>query len=564
MASEITASSMGQAIGLGYRTKDIGPQLMQFQASELARRSAEKNAAKKEKKAEYDKTLDKIIDLSGADVHKVFREELNKIADDAKAKVTKFNNEGDYEGMKTAIFDMTKAVSDYKLKTTNLRGIETAASTGTQLVPNDIISTFSGNKFVEIPIDNQEYMLSLGWEVDPLNRMYTNKAGFKPKDTLNEIMTSPMPTKEVLMANGSVVEFKKDPSQAGFSESGSDVYVPTPQYWDSVVNAKLQDPEFVANELKRITHNDGKSYAKVAAEKRAAMAAPTGADPKSFSILEVNRAIVKENLDNEIRDTWIKNHTLSDTRNVAPKVTTSGNNNKNNKNQVNPTSVIGSEHLESAVRDQINKDYKEFKDYTDRQLIDIARKDAALLSPQEKKIRGFFDNIVNVQKKELAHTRYPTVQVALKTDNLTPPSLKDKTLKKLDEIYYNTDKQQFYARFSTTAAESGATAQVLEKEIPLTVADLQYLRSATGNEPTLKTAFDNLDGNAAAGRYETIDGYITRNSTGVGSRAGMTRISQAQYNKGFADSKKAMKANNGHVLTKEEYDALLATNNKYR
>jgi hypothetical protein len=546
MAAEITASSMGESIGLGYRTKDIGPQLMQFQASELARRSAEKNAEKKEKKADYDKALDKIFNLGNTDVHKVFRKEMNGLADDAKVKVTKANNEGDTEGITNAIFDFTRAVSDYKDKTTNLRKVETAASSKSELVPNDIISSFSGDKFVAVPDESQEYMLSLGWEVDPINRMFTNKAGFKPKDSLNEIMTSPMPTKDVLLANGSKAEFKKDPTQPGFSISGADVYKPTPQYWDAVVNAKLQDPEFVANELMRITrNNDGQSYAKLAAEKRAAMAGP-GGDPSTIAIIDVNRAIVKENLDNTVRDTWINNHTIRDDKNVKPVSVSSGNNN-NKDPKPNSADIHTFTHIPTADRAQIiaaakrNNRYPGIEYMTDEAIANIVTADAL------STFGTFGAKAIKNKRNSFG------VIISSTTETVALPSFASKPVA-LSGLYYDKSKGKLYATGNTQIVVSNsvpATDQFVQFEV--SKADLRAIRSASVSNKGLKEAIAQFDLNAASKGYPTTDG-ILKDQTSTPPK----KISNAEWNRLFKLSQ-AQPGNSN--LTEAQFATWMLDNN---
>jgi hypothetical protein len=235
MAEGITASSMGQAIGLGYRTKDIGPQLMQFQASELARRSQEKAIAKKEKKNEYDKMLEKVINVGNTQVHKTLQKELNAAVDKTRAEVTTFSNTGDTEGMLKSYVNLFNTVKVLEGQTKNYVGVEDATKTKSQLVPYEIINSISGDVYK--PINDQaqmDYLSSIGWAVDPVNKMYTNEKGYKPRTTLNEILTTPMPTKEVLLATGSVPTFVEDPTRKGYNKSASEVFVPSDKLWYSV------------------------------------------------------------------------------------------------------------------------------------------------------------------------------------------------------------------------------------------------------------------------------------------------------------------------------------------
>ena len=369
MAEGITASSMGQAIGLGYRTKDIGPQLMQFQASELARRSQEKAIAKKEKKAEYDKSMEKLINAGNTQVHKTLQKDLNAAVDKARGEITTFNNTGDTEGMLKSYVNLYNTVKVLEGQTKNYNAVEEATKTKSQLVPYEIINSISGEKFV--PINEpakMDYLSSIGWAVDPVNKMFTNERGYKPRTTLNEILTSPMPSKETLLATGSVQTFQEDPTRKGYSKSASEVLVPTDKLWYSVVDSKLQDNEFVANEIIRITEDKSQNYATLSQNARTTLAGLNpGINPSEIPIADVNRQIIRTNLDETVKPKWLADHTYGERKSVEPKATPTPKP-KDDKNQVNPTSVIGSEHLSLAFGNAV-RGIPEFKNHTDKQII---------------------------------------------------------------------------------------------------------------------------------------------------------------------------------------------------
>jgi hypothetical protein len=533
MAAEITASSMGESIGLGYRTKDIGPQLMQFQASVLARRSAEKSAAKKEKKAEYDKIMDKFFTIGTGKTHTSIQKEFNTANDQTKKEVETALMNDDRDTAMQLIYEAAKRSNDYADRTKNYDGIEEAYRSGSKIVPEDVVNSIKGDKFTKVDGNQTTFLNALGYQFDDKTQQYIAQ-GFDKKNTLEELRSVPKPTKEMFDQYQVTPNFSEEKALTGYYKKGTMVYVPTDKMFLDVVGQKVQDPSFVANEVNRIAQNNSKTYVQLATATQADMAEKNrlaGID-KPITAEEVNRQMVINDLTLNHKDQWIKEHTIGEDRNPIP---VGGGSKAGGKEgwKPNPTSVSGTEHLSLAFGKAV-RGIAEFKDYTDKQIIEITKKDPALLSPGEKAIKVKLDAF-NKGRKEVIHTRYPSVQLAQTTDFLTLPGRKSVVTQKIDEIYYDKDNKKFFARLSTTGSQSGASAQVMDQQIPLSVEDLKHIRSAAVKDATVRTAIAELDGNAKAGKYETIDDYINRAS---GKITAKKKITKAQFDAAFAEERK--------------------------
>ena len=521
MASEITASSMGQAIGLGYRTKDIGPQLMQFQAGELARRSAEKNAEKREKKAEYDKIMDKFFTIGTGKTHRSIQGEFNTANDKTKKEVETALMNDDRDTAMQLIYEAAKRSNYYADRTKNYDGIEEAYRSGNKIVPEDVVNSIKGDKFTGVDGNQMTFLNALGYQYDDKTQQYIAQ-GFDKKNTLEELRSIPKPTKEMFVKYEVTPKFSEEQARAGYYKKGSEVYVPTDKMFLDVVTQKVQDPSFVANEVNRIAQNNSKTYVQLATATQADMDAKNKANGVDVPITaeEVNRKMVINDLMLNHKDQWIREHTIGEDRNPIPAGGGGSRATKDNKFQANPTAVVGTEHLTKGFRKNITESYPDFKDYTDKQLIQISKKPMNQLTAKEKNVKMLFDSY---DRKNLSytHTDYPTVQVQLPTDNLTLSGSKKNVTQKVDTIYYNTDAGQFYATLSSTGTGGGASAQVLEQQIPLGVEDLQALRNVATNDKRLEAALNELDGNAANYGYETIDDWIATNAKAVKGKTGV-------------------------------------------
>lgn len=524
---------MGQAIGLGYRTKDIGPQLMQFQAGELARRSAEKSAARKEKKAEYDKIMDKMFTIGTGKTHTSIQKEFNAANDQTKKEVETALMNDDRDTAMQLIYEAAQRSNYYADRTKNYDGIEEAYRSGNKIVPEDVITSIKGDKFTGVDGNQMTFLNALGYQFDPKTNQYIMQ-GFDKKNTLEELRSVPKPTKEMFDQFQVKPKFIEEQAQAGFYKKGTEVYVPTDAMFLEVVKQKVQDPSFVANEVNRIAQNNSKTYVQLATATQADMDAKNKANGIDVPITaeEVNRQMVINDLTLNHKDQWIKEHTIGEDRNPIP----AGGGSRSGKKEgwkPNPTSVSGTEHLSLAFGNAV-RGIPEFKNYTDKQIIEIIRKDPSLYSPGEKAIKVKLDKF-NSGRKEVIHTRYPSVQLAQTTDYLTLPGRKTSVTQKIDEIYYDRDNKKFFARLSTTGSQSGASAQVMDQQIPLSVEDLKHIRSAAVKDATVRTAIAELDGNAKAGKYETIDDYINRAS---GINAAKKKVTKAQFDAALAEERK--------------------------
>jgi hypothetical protein len=518
MAEDITASSMGQAIGLGYRTKDIGPQLMQFQAGELARRSAEKNAARKEKKAEYDKLMDKMFTIGTGKVHTSIQKEFNTANDNTKKEVETALLNDDRDKAMQLIYEAAQRSNYYADRTKNYDGIEEAYRSGNKIVPEDVVNSIKGDKFTGVDGNQMTFLNALGYQFDSKTNQYIMQ-GFDKKNTLEELRSVPKPTKEMFDQYKVTPKFSEEQARAGYYKKGTEVYVPTDAMFLDVVKQKVQDPSFVANEVNRIAQNNSKTYVQLATATQADMAEKNrmaGVD-KPITAEEVNRQMVINDLTLNHKDQWIKEHTIGEDRNPIP-----AGGGKSGKDVVppNPADIIGSEHINNDLRKLINQRQPSFKNKPDG---DILRMIQNPKTDQEKAVAKMFQGYTSQGKS--ATVNYPGVMVSEANDNFTIPS-NGKTVA-ITEIFYNTDDNQFYLTSQKTAGKLGVTERIMPGQFPLTEKDLNAMKSrASGGNAALKDALEKLNANAAVYDYPTIDAWINKKKGG-GTRSVNTTSSNA-------------------------------------
>jgi hypothetical protein len=515
MAEEITASSMGQAIGLGYRTKDIGPQLMQFQAGELARRSAEKNAAKREKKADYDKIMDKFFTIGTGKTHTSIQKEFNAANDKTKKEVETALMNDDRDTAMQLIYEAAQRSNYYADRTKNYDGIEEAYRTGSKIVPEDVVNSIKGDKFTGVDGNQMTFLNALGYQYDDKTQQYIAQ-GFDKKNTLEELRSIPKPTKEMFDQYKVGPKFSEEQARAGYYKKGTEVYVPTDAMFLDVVKQKVQDPSFVANEVNRIAQNNSKTYVQLATATQAEMVEKNklaGVD-KPITGEEVNRQMVINDLTLNHKDQWIKEHTIGEDRNPIP---AGGGKGKSDKDEVppNPADIIGSEHINNKLRKLINERQPSFKNKPDSDILKMIQNPK---TDQEKAVAKMFQAVTS--KGKLATVNYPGVMVSEANDNFTIPS-NGKTVA-ITEIFYNTDDNQFYLTSQKTAGKLGVTEKIMPGQFPLTEKDLNAMKSrASGGNAALKDALAKLNANAESQGYPTIDAWIN-GKKGGGTRSANT------------------------------------------
>ena len=517
MAEDITASSMGQAIGLGYRTKDIGPQLMQFQAGELARRSAEKNAARKEKKADYDKIMDKFFTIGTGKTHTSIQKEFNAANDNTKKEVETALMNDDRDKAMQLIYEAAQRSNYYADRTKNYDSIEDAYRTGSKIVPEDVVNSIKGDKFTGVDGNQMTFLNALGYQYDDKTQQYIAQ-GLDKKNTLEELRSIPKPTKEMFDQYKVTPKFSEEQARTGYYKKGTEVYVPTDAMFLDIVKQKVQEPSFVANEVNRIAQNNSKTYVQLATATQADMAEKNrlaGVD-KPITAEEVNRQMVINDLTLNHKDQWIKEHTIGEDRNPIP---VGGG--KSGKDVVppNPADIIGSEHINNDLRKLINQRQPSFKNKPDGDILKMIQDPK---TDQEKAVAKMFQAVTS--KGKLATVNYPGVMVSEPNDNFTIPS-NGKTVA-ITEIFYNTDEEQFYLTSQKTAGKLGVTEKIMPGQFPLTIKDLNAMKSrASGGNAVLKDALEKLKANAESQGYPTIDAWINKKKGGSTRSANTTPAS---------------------------------------
>jgi hypothetical protein len=526
MAEDITASSMGQAIGLGYRTKDIGPQLMQFQAGELARRSAERNAAKKEKKAEKDKFLEKLIPYETKNLNKKVQQDAIDYMAEARKRITDRVKEQDMEGATKEFVIMAQDMNQLEKESVSFDNLQLKMQDPSQLIIKDVSDWASStDPEKRKPTQDQvEQWAALGIPYDPKTNTIDYR-GIKIRNDIAEF-DNYKPDKEVFIQNGVTPITRVQPKVAGQLSQVTQVYVPNPAMYDAHRERLLSDNEFVANAVNRISRERKMSYGDLAIETQKQMIIddPTLEGKVTYNM--VNKQIARNDYNQKInKDKWISEHTVDENMNPVPRATGGG---KSGKDDVppNPADVAGAEHLDWEVRKMINE--TTFKNTPDSEIIRMIN------NPQNKKEKELSDLAKPFLKSGKSFTKnYPGVQVSEVNDNFTIPST-GKTVA-ISEIYYNTDDKRYYIATHKTPGKSGVTESMMPALYPMNAKDLNAIKSrASGGNAALKDALEKINANAKGEGYPTIDYWIqTHSGGGTGSVNTNSTGGKKQKVKGF-------------------------------
>ena len=494
---------MGESIGLGYRTKDIGPQLMQFQASELARRSAEKSAAKKEKKADYDKIMDKFFTIGTGKTHTSIQGEFNAANDKTKKEVETALMNDERDKAMQLIYEAAQRSNYYADRTKNYDAIEDAYKTGSKIVPEDVVNSIKGDKFTGVDGNQMTFLNALGYQYDDKTQQYIAQ-GFDKKNTLEELRSIPKPTKEMFVKYEVTPKFSEEQARAGYYKKGSEVYVPTDKMFLDAVGQKVQDPSFVANEVNRIAQNNSKTYVQLATATQADMAEKNklaGVD-KPITAEEVNRQMVINDLTLNHKDQWIREHTIGEDRNPIP-VGGGGKSGKDDKEPVaNPTDFHLFSHIPSQDRISIIEAakrknlYPGIENMTDEAMAEIVKND-------KKATFGSF-GMKAINKKQGSYG----VIISQTTESINIPSLQKPVA--LSGIYYDKTKGQMYATGNAQINVGPGVAESAEfVQFPLTDADIRSLRSGQNQNKVVADALQKYDLNAPLRKLPTTDEILS-------------------------------------------------------
>jgi len=529
MAEDITASSMGQAIGLGYRTKDIGPQLMQFQAGELARRSAEKNAAKKEKKAEENKWMEKFFTVSSDKYHPSLQSEAKEEFATFRNKLSDSLYNDDPEGSMQVIIDARDKANQLKERSENYYKINDANNNPSLFVSEDMVKTISGDKFIEPTGDQIEILKAQGTEYNPVTKTYLFKAHAK-RSYANEL-NAYKPSIEEMTVDGVNPEFQQSPTKAGFNKQGQYVYKPNDTTWNKYVNKVVSDPELVINAVNEISRSQQKTQTQLLMDTQKSMI-ETGSDPLLLTKEEVMKQIVRNDLNNNKKQPWIDSHILTNELNPAPVGGGGGGNNNKDKNPANISDIQTFDGLSAAARASImnlvdvarKRDKDEsilegIENMTDAEIIQIVQDDDGYIFGNEK-------HTLKIPKEQ----SYGVV-ISSTTENVDIPSLgKGGKAVALSSIRYNKNTGKFYATAKgTVTVANGLPQPAQEIQFELTDQDLRAIKNKAVTVKEIEAGLASYNANANTLAMPTIDAYLRGQKT--------VTLTKKQIDSGYAKEK---------------------------
>lgn len=550
MAEEVTAASMGESIGLVYRAKDITPQLMQFQAADLARKSQERAIAKKEKKLEGDKQLERIVPYEIKNLNKKVQDDANKYMAGARERITERVQEDDMEGATKEFVAMAQYMNQLEKESAGFDNINLKNQDPSNLVIEDVAEwSSSTDPAKRRPTQTQvEQWNSLGIPYDPKTNTIDYR-GIKVRNDLAEFENY-KPDIEVFRQNKIDPIIRQQTDVKGQLSQVSQVYVPNDDMYNAHRERMISDNDFVANAVNRISRDRKMKYGDLALEtqKQMILNDPTLDGKVTYEM--VNKQIVRDDYDKNHKAKWIMEHTVDENMNPVPKATSVPKPPKDTDPKPNPTAILGGEHVGPNVRKTLKINYPKVSNMSDAKIIKAYNKyktDPASLTTEEKKMLSGFQAL-DKAGAEVITNRYPTAQIQQSNDYLTLPSNTNKKLQKIDEIYFNSDEDKYYARMSSTVAGSGSSLIMFELDIPLKVSDLNALKNAAKKDKGIEDGLFQIDGNSKnynVKGYGTIDDWIARKSGGgsSGGSGGATgtsskkKITKAEFDANFAKEK---------------------------
>jgi hypothetical protein len=529
MAAEITASSMGESIGLGYRTKDIGPQLMQFQAADLARKASEKSAAKKEKKADENKWMEKFFTVSSDKYHPSLQSEAKEEFATFRNKLSDNLYNDNPEGAMQVITDARDKANELKERSENYYKINDANNNPSLFVPEDLVKLVSGNKFIEPTGDQIEILKAQGTEYNPVTKTLIFKAHAK-RSYVNEL-NAYKPSIEEMTVDGVNPEFQQSPTKAGFNKQGQYVYKPNDTTWNKYVNKVVSDPELVINAVNEISRSQQKTQTQLLMDTQKSMI-DTGSNPLSLTKEEVMKQIVRNDLNNNKKQSWIDSHILTNELNPAPVGGGGGGNNNKDKNPANSADIQTFEGFSGSTRATImklvNEARKRDKDetilegienMTDAEITQIIQDDDGYIFGNEKQV------LKNPKDQSYG------VVISSTTENVDIPSLgKGGQTVALSSIRYDKKSGKFYATGKGTVTLAGGIVKAAQEiQFELTDQDLRSIKNKANTVKEIQAGLASYNANANTLAMPTIDAYLRGQKT--------VTLTKKQIDSGYAKEK---------------------------
>ena len=519
MAEEGQALSLGTAIGLGYKTKDIGPQLLKFQAEQLAAGSARKAAAHKQKQAEYDKIYNDMIKLDDGSFHKSVQGALNSDKDKSIGLINDAIQKGKSpQEVMGILYDLTKQVTARRNQSDERKVIQKDIDAG--LPVPDVFKT-ALNRPVDavdptkiLTAEEETTLKTLGYPVNVVegtlgyqgNKSAGIEAGIRAK-TYNV---------QGLEKEGVSPEVKTIKAPVGYQDEVYFNFSPTEKQFVNEVNTQLEEPGALAVEFSKIAKAQGKTETALMNEITAASnatAAANGTEATPYPI--VAKDYIRNYYVQNVMPGWIadKSVKVDAQKNVVVRAPRPDDDNPPNPSE-GPVyqSEFVSPYLSKSIAEQPELQ-KYLEGMSDTQII-AAYRDPSTITNKVARDRMTF--IVNAAKKQT--NLYPTQKyyAAFISNMGESIVLKNGDTIKVDQLYYNDKDDSFHAKGSANVTQSGKVVNIQNKDYKLDVDDLQTLQSASGGTggAVYKNAIINWDKSAAKNKVPKISSYIESKKTG--------------------------------------------------
>jgi hypothetical protein len=519
MAEEGQALSLGTAIGLGYKTKDIGPQLLKFQAEQLAAGSARKAAAHKQKQSEYDKIYNDIIKIDSSFAHKGVKGLLDKDTTEAINKLNKGIQEGaSPQELMSTLYDYTTKVNFRKIQSKERDAIEKDNYEGAP-VPQILIDAAGRTQDGDFALIGDEKLtmeaMGISQNTNPGTIGYQALPKEGAETALNTIDFS-------IPALQGMADVKKEvrtvTGEKGYQDVVTTNYIPSVDVYKNLLEGELSKQNQLAAEVVRIAKAEGKNESTLLMEliNKAKAEGRDGYTPGQL----LKEKVVDYYVTNKF-PTWQQQKTkaVQMTANV-PVRSSGGERGNNNPPDPSEAPIYQSEFVSAPLLDFMNtkKELKLILDgKLDSEIIELFNNPSKI---QSAKAREQMETIKEAwdTAKGPPTTRYYSAQVSAGGEDI---KLKNGATIKVDQLYFVPDPTKkgggtFHAKGSANVMQDGLNVSVQNKDYILDVDDIQTIQSKSGGTggAVYKNAIINWDKSAKANQVPTIRGYVESLKTG--------------------------------------------------
>jgi hypothetical protein len=517
MAEEGQALSLGTAIGLGYKTKDIGPQLLKFQAEQLATGSARKAAAHKQKQSEYDKIYNDIIKIDSSFAHKGVKGLLDN---DTKEAITKLNK-GIQEGaspqeLMSTLYDYTTKVNFRKIQSKERDAIEKDNYEGAP-VPQILISAAGRTQDGDIALMVNEKLtmeaMGISQNTDPGTIGYQALPKEGAETALNTIDFS-------VPALQGMADVKKEvrtvKGEKGYQDVVTTNYIPSVDVYKNLLEGELSKQNQLAAEVVRIAKAEGKDESQLLTE----LITKAQAEGRQYN----NSQLLKEKvIDYYVTNkfpTWQQQKTKAVQMTAITPTRSSGRDGDNPKPNPAEVPVYQSEFISQPLRRFMNTKKalsSSMNSMSDSQIIELFKDPSKIKNATARKEMEVIKQAWDIQKAS-PYANYPSASVSAGGEDI---KLRNGATIKIDQLYFVPDPKvkgggTFHAKGSANVTQGGRVVNIEDKDYELHVDDIQTLQSKTGGSAgaVYKTALLNWDNSAEGNNVPTIGGYVEAIKTG--------------------------------------------------